>query len=233
MRGKERPMEPLIAAILGLAREVGLGDIANAKFEKASLIVLRGDEQENLLLSLLVGRVTHQEYLAGIYLLEKIEEKLGLEPIPDVVTDELVETTKEIIDKYFDKVTHIPDFLGSCFMETCEKFGPMFYSSILAYFFRKHGEDPLITLLRDPKLFIKEMEHLLGKGVVDQFMLYMLIHFCNEYKEICSRMLPSDLRGLVRKILRNIRRLPKREVSRRFRRMVLLPLIDSFFSTRS
>ena len=102
-KGKERPIEPLIAAILGLANEVGLGDIAHASFEKAGLVVLRGVYEKELLLSLLVDKVSYQSYIKGVYLITKIEKSVG--KLPDYVTDEVITKTKNIIDYCFDRIS--------------------------------------------------------------------------------------------------------------------------------
>ena len=229
-RGEERPMEPLIAAILGLAKEVGLGDVAHATFERASLIVLRGISERKLLLSLLVRRVDHNSYLWGIYLLSKLEKAIG--DLPDVVTDDIVDTAKSIIDKYFDKLPKIPDFLGESFLAAAEKYGPLFYSSLMVLLYRKFGTDPLVTLVRDPPKFIREIDKILGRESVDQLGMYTFIYLCETYKDVCTILGVQDVRAMAKELLKALRKTPRREALKKFRDLIE-KIIDTFLSQSS
>ena len=227
LKGKERPMEPLVAAILGLSKEVGLGDIAHAKFERASIIVLRGIDERKLLLSLLVRQVNHRCYIWGMYLLSKIEKSLG--KLPDFVTDDMINATKEIVDKYFDKLPKLPDFLGEAFMYATERFGPMFYGSLLILLYRKFSEDPLIAFVRDPKRFISVLDKILGEDSATQLMMYMLEYICKTYPNVCNMLGIQNYRVMVKKILGAARKRSKSEVVRRFRDGIER-IIDVFMS---
>ncbi len=224
-RGRERPVEPLIAAILGLSQETGLGDIAHARFEKASIIVLRGAREKKLILSLFVRVANHLNYLRGIYLMNKLEK--AIDEVGDIITDDLITSAERVIETYFDKLKKIPDVIGDVFMRAAEKFGPMFYGSIMIILFRRFNEDPLITLMRNPKLFIKELDKILGPESTNQFLMYMFHEFCGLHKEICERMGVKDIRRLVKRIIKKIRKERKEEVIRAFRN-IIENIIDEF-----
>ncbi len=208
-KGKERPIEPLIAAILGLANEIGLGDIAHASFERAGLIVLRGMYERKLLLSLLVDKVSHQSYVKGAYLLTKIEK--NIDSLPDYVTDEIIAKTKDIVDSYFGLLDQIPNIFDQAFISAAEKFGPMFYGSLLIMLYRELGEDPLLTFIKDPRKFVKTLDDLIGVEATNQFFISFAKHICELYPEICIKIELRDIKTFIHKILSKTRKHGRRE----------------------
>lgn len=218
-RGKERPIEPLIAAILGLANEVGLGDIAHASFEKAGLVVLRGVFEEKLLLSLLVDKVSYQSYVKGVYLTTKIERSIG--KLPDYVTDEIVDKTKNIIDRYFYKLDKLPSIFNDAFISATEKFGPMFHGSLILLLYREFGEDPLLTMIRDPKRFINALDELLGIESTNQLFSFFLKYICDFYYDVCQGLKIDDVRFFTYKFLNNMRERSGREAIIVFRDIIV------------
>lgn len=226
-KGRERPMEPLIAAILGLAHELKIGDISHVRFEKADLIVLRGFYDKSLLIALLVERADHMSYTWGIYLLRKIEKALG--KLPDFVNENMEIKVREIAEPFFDKFKHIPDFIGESFTYAAQKFGPMFYSSLFLILYKRFNEDPLIKLVRNPKEFTIELDKFLGEESTNHFFFEMFRYFCETYPNICEEIDIADVRPALKRLLNTVRKKSKKQATEVFW-SVLEQIIDVFIT---
>ena len=176
---KELPMEPLVAAIIGLANEMGAGDISHAKFENFSIVFVRGCINKELILSLITDRVDHLYYLQAIYLMNKLEKKIP--KIGYVVGDRIRKQACKIIEDIIPYLTKIPDFIGESLESALSLLGPFTYSSLMFLLYRKFDEDPLITLIKNPKKFYKETKSILGTSL-DIVIRYAAKFLVNNYK---------------------------------------------------
>ncbi len=200
---EEITIEPLLAAILGLAKEMRLGDIAYARFKDLSIIIFRGLKEPKIILTLLADRIDHINYLRGIYLMNKIEREL--EGIGDIVTSETRKKARNVIQKYIKKIERIPDFLGECFEYASESLGEIFIRTLPILLYKKFNEDPLNVFIRSPLKFIEELNRILGETGVEQLLSIMLKCFSKKYYYPIEANGNEDLLRILRNILETIK----------------------------
>ncbi|MHA1617522.1 MAG: hypothetical protein ACTSX9_09475 [Candidatus Njordarchaeales archaeon] len=176
---EERPIEPLLAAIIGLAREIGVGSISHVSFEDVYLIVLRGIKNKSLLLSFFVDKVDHEAYIKGLYLLAKIEKRIDIGE--GIITDDIMDAVKDVAEDMLGKLDKIPDFLGEVFNRIAQKYAPPFMTSLELVLFKQFGEDPLLVLFKTPKKFLNTLVKFLGEEAAYQFLVSILREITTMY----------------------------------------------------
>ncbi|MHA1589104.1 MAG: hypothetical protein ACTSVA_00680 [Candidatus Njordarchaeales archaeon] len=194
---EERPIEPLVAAILGLAGEIGVGSISHVAFEDVYLMVLRGIKNKSLLLAMFVERADHLAYIKGLYLLAKIENKVTI--TEEIITDDVISAVKDVIESFLDRLELIPDFLQETIGRVIEKFTPPHITSLELVLFRRFGEDPLLVLLKSPRKFLDVLVELLGEDAAVQFILSILREISKNYN------VSLDTNGIARKAIMETR----------------------------
>jgi len=221
LSGEERVLEPLVAAILGLAKEMQLEDITSARFGRSSMIIIRGVRKKSLILALLVEAADHLNHLNAVYLMNKIEKSIG--DVSEIITGILIEAAERIFDSYLDKLVDLPDFVGESFEKASEKFGPLFFGSLIIILYRRFNEDPLNVLIRDPGEFIKTLDDILGERETELFFTYAFSSFFKQYSEI-ARTLGTTANELAKKIVTVARH--KEEKASQFFRDLMEKIID-------
>ncbi len=166
----------------------------------------------------MVDKVSYQSYIKGVYLINKIEKNIG--KLPDYVTDEVISITRNIVEEFFEKLDKIPSVFGDAFLSAAEKFGPMFYGSLVLLLYREFGEDPLLTMIRDPKKFIKALDNLLGVESTNQFFVFFVKHICDFHYEVCQKLGIVTVRDFTYNLLNNIRERSKRDAIIIFRDII-------------
>jgi len=192
---KNKPVESLIAAIIGLANELDAGDVSHAEFEKLSMIFVRGCVNKALILTLITDKVSYLYYLYGIYLLNKLER--ALPENVDVVSRSMEAAAREILVELIPLLERIPDFLAESFQKVGSLFGPMMYSSLMLLLYRKFNMDPLIIFVKDPKKFYKELKNIVGDSAI------FLVRYVSRYlvEEYGLRTSPDEIADWFFKII--------------------------------
>jgi len=222
---EKRTWEVLVAAIDSLANEAKLGQMTHVEFENATIIFLTGMVNKEITLALIVDNPVHQDYIIGMYLLNKIEKEL--KDMKDFVTDYAEKIVDGIFSKYLHKLIGLSDFLGECFAIALDSLGPGFYESIMLYLYNHFGVEPLIAMMRSPVEFIRKLDEILQPENTD-FLFFSLIRvFCNKYIHVCEdlNINEASLKRYAREITRYLRQ-NKEEVAKRMFRDLIERVID-------
>jgi len=171
LTSKKVPAISLIAALLGIAAEMGLGDVEIIHFQQSYVFLLSGIKNPTLVVAIFSDRpVTIKNLIIGCYLVKKIDDAIQMQP--GFITEDVREKIKTLVDKYYTNLDKIvSDFFTPPFINSLKDFGPaletVYLSSLLTHLDRNIFE----YLIVNPVDAIKKLRKILGDGGTEQVLL--------------------------------------------------------------
>ena len=169
LRNNGKIVAPLLAALIGIATEMGLGSAIAMSFERCRVYLLSGIRNPELVVAVFSKKAAGiEDIILGLYFINKIDKAVNL--MSGFITKDIYETIKEILSKYDDVKENSYDVLTNHMMKALEEFGFPLNVDQLNLFFR-FNYNVFEELLLDPVKAIDDLKKVFGNFGVRQIML--------------------------------------------------------------